>query len=453
MPRGQLSVAVLAAGRGTRMRNERPKVLHPLAGRSLIGHVLEAARALRAERLVTVLAPDMQEVETEVARLMPSAEIAYQDPPLGTGHALSLARTRLGERGTVLVLYGDTPLLRPSTLERLTEARQEEDAAVAVLAMRPPDPTGYGRLRLAADGRLIELVEHRHADAELRALASCNSGVMAIDAERLEALLSSLPRRQENGEYYLTDIVALAVERGWRCTAIEAPWQEGHGVNAQDQLATAHTLFQDRARSELLASGVVMPAPETVHLAADTVIEPGVVIEPYVVFGLGVMIRRGAVIHAFSHIEGASIAPAVHVGPFARLRQRTVLGENARIGNFVETKNAVFGRGGRANHLSYLGDCSIGSDANIGAGTITCNYDGFAKHRTTIGDGVFVGSNSALVAPLSIGDKALIGAGSVVTRDVAADSVVIARARQQIMPGTAAGLRARLRARSGSKGP
>jgi len=438
-----LSIVVLAAGKGTRMRNGRPKVLHPLAGWPLIRHVLATARALDLDRLVVVLAPGMDEVAAEVRGFAPEARIAIQDAPLGTGHAVAAARGELPTAGAVLVLYGDTPLLTRGTLARLLAEREETDAAVAVLAFRPPDPTGYGRLRFSGD-ELVELVEERHADPALKAEGVCNSGVMAFDAIRLPCLLDSLPLRPEKNELYLTDTVAVAVARGWSCRAVEGPWIEGLGVNSQRQLAELERLWQERRRGELLDGGVVMPAPETVFLAADCVVEPGAILEPYVVLGPGVRIAAGAVVHPFSHLEGAVVEAGATVGPFARLRPGSVLEAGARVGNFVETKATRLGKGAKANHLSYLGDATIGAGANIGAGTITCNYDGFAKHRTEIGAGAFVGSNTALVAPVRVGEGAIVGAGSTVTEDVPDDALAIARGRQETKPGRAGELRSRL---------
>ncbi|MCX8102330.1 MAG: bifunctional UDP-N-acetylglucosamine diphosphorylase/glucosamine-1-phosphate N-acetyltransferase GlmU [Geminicoccaceae bacterium] len=447
MSQEPLSIVVLAAGKGTRMRNGRPKVLHPLAGWPLIRHVLATARALEPDRLVVVLAPHMDAVAAEVRGFAPDARIAIQDPPLGTGHAVAAARSDLLGSGAVLVLYGDTPLLTRDTLAGLLGLRREAGAAVAVLAFRPPDPSGYGRLRFSGDA-LVELVEERHADARLKAEGLCNSGVMAFDAARLPVLLDALPLRSEKNEYYLTDTVSAAVARGWSCRALEAPWVEGLGVNSQRQLAELERLWQERRREELLDAGVVMPAPETVFLAADCSIEPGALIEPFVVLGVGVEIGAGVVVHAFSHLEAAKVEAGAVVGPFARLRPGTVLEVGARVGNFVETKAARLGRGAKANHLSYLGDATIGAGANIGAGTITCNYDGFAKHRTEIGAGAFIGSNTALVAPVRVGAGAIVGAGSTVTEDVPEDAVAVARARQETRAGRAPGLKERLRARA-----
>ncbi|MEZ5935985.1 MAG: bifunctional UDP-N-acetylglucosamine diphosphorylase/glucosamine-1-phosphate N-acetyltransferase GlmU [Alphaproteobacteria bacterium] len=436
-----LTAVVLAAGMGTRMKSGRAKVLHPLAGRTLIGHVLATAGRLEPEKAVVVLARDMDDVAAEVSRADLATAVAIQDPPLGTGHALMAARDELPTTGDVLVLYGDTPLLTPGTLMQLLAKRRGTDAAVAVFGIRPPDPSGYGRLRFEGDA-LVELVEERHADEALKRDGLCNAGIMAIDAARLGTLLDSLELKQPKGEYYLTDIVEHACRCGWTCTAIEGPWEEGHGVNAQHQLAEAEAVVQGRLRSAAMERGVIMPAPETVHLSADTELAPGVELQPYVVFGPKVRVAAGAVIKSFSHLEGADIGAGAEIGPYARLRPGSEIGERAKIGNFVETKNTVLASGAKANHLTYLGDAAIGAKSNIGAGTITCNYDGFNKYRTEIGEGVFVGSNTALVAPVTIADGAMIGAGSTITEDVPADGLAIARGRQANMPEGAARFRA-----------
>lgn len=441
-----LCVTILAAGKGTRMKNTLPKVLHPLAGRTLIEHVLATAAALGPARTVVVLAPGMEDVAGVVGRAAPAATIALQEPQLGTGHALMAARPSLPETGTVLVMFGDTPLITAGTLRRLVGALEAEAAAVAVLGMRPHDPAGYGRLRVEG-GRLLEIVEDRHAGDALRRQAACNSGVMAFDAARLGPLLEALPLHAEKNEHYLTDAVAAAVKRGWRCVAIEGPAEEGLGVNSQAQLADATRILQDRLRAAAMDQGVIMPAPETVHLSADTEIAPGAVIEPYVVLGPGVRIGAGAIVHSFSHLEKAIVAAKAEVGPFARLRPGSEIGEGAKIGNFVETKNTKLAPGAKANHLTYLGDASIGAKANIGAGTITCNYDGFGKYPTRIGEGAFIGSNTALVAPVTVGAQAIVAAGSVVTRDVPDDGFAVARARQETKENRAGWLRERLRRR------
>lgn len=430
----ELSVLVLAAGKGTRMKSALPKVLHPLAGRTLIGHVLATAGTLSPARVVVVLADGMNDVAREVHRPIPRARIVIQEPQLGTGHAVMVAREALGPTGAVLVLYGDTPLTSRETLLRLLAA--QEGRAAAVLGFRPPESSGYGRLRMDGE-RLVAIVEERHADERLKREGLCNAGIMALAADKLGTLLDALPLREEKGEYYLTDLIEHAVARGWPCAAIEGPWEDGIGINSQEQRARAEAILQNRLRRRAMESGVIMIAPESVFLAADTWLAPDVLIEPNVVFGPGVRVGRGARILAFSHLEGAVIGEGARIGPFARLRPGTTVGAGAHIGNFVEAKNAALGDGAKANHLSYLGDSEIGAGANIGAGTITCNYDGFEKHRTTIGEYAFIGSNAALVAPVTVGAGAIVGAGSVIGDDVPDDAVAVARSEQQTRPGAA----------------
>lgn len=442
-----LAVAVLAAGRGTRMKNALPKVLHPLGGAPLLAHVLRTVTALAPCRIVLVVAADSEAVVAVAQSIVPELRVVVQDPPLGTGHAVLQALPELPAEGTLLIVYGDTPLLRAETLTRLVAARERDGATVTVLGIEPEDRTGYGRLKLDAIGRLVAIVEERHADPELLRDAPCNAGVMALDCAVAHSLLAELPLRPEKGEYYLTDIVALAHQRGLVCSWLRADAEEGLGVNSQAELAALEARFQARARARALDLGVIMPSPETVHFAFDTELAPGVRIEPYVVFGPGVQVEAGAVVRSFSHLEGVHLAAGAEVGPFARLRPGTRIGAGARIGNFVETKNAVVGPGAKANHLTYLGDAEVGAGANIGAGTITCNYDGFGKYRTRIGERAFIGSNTALVAPVEIGDGAIVGAGSTVTKDVPGEAVVVARARECIHPGRARELRARLRRR------
>jgi bifunctional UDP-N-acetylglucosamine pyrophosphorylase / glucosamine-1-phosphate N-acetyltransferase len=443
-----LTVVVLAAGKGTRMKSGLPKVLHRVAGRSMIGHVLATAAGLEPARAVVVLAPRMAEVEAELRRSALAPAIAIQEPALGTGHALMAARERIPAGGRVVVLYGDTPLVTAETLRRLLAAVDEVGAAVGVLGMRPPDTTGYGRLAFDARG-LEAIVEERHADEALKRDGLCNAGIMVIDRARLDPLLDALEPKQPKNEYYLTDIVEHARTFGWRCTAIEGPWLEGVGVNSQAQLADAEALLQGRLRQAAMAQGVTLVAPDTVFLACDTALASGVEIGPYVVFGPGVEVAEGAQIHSFSHLEGVRIGPNARIGPFARLRPGAEIGEDVHIGNFVEVKNATFEAGAKANHLSYVGDARIGARSNIGAGTITCNYDGFGKYRTELGERVFIGSNTALVAPLTIGDGAIIGAGSTIDRDVPPDSLSIGRARQTDLPGGA--VRFRTKKSRGSK--
>jgi bifunctional UDP-N-acetylglucosamine pyrophosphorylase / glucosamine-1-phosphate N-acetyltransferase len=444
-----LCVTVLAAGKGTRMRNALPKVLHPLAGRTLVEHVLASVAELSPARTLLVLADGMEAVAAVAAGTTAATpEIVIQEPQLGTGHALRAARPVLPAAGTVLVVYGDTPLLRAATLSRLVAARETADAAVTVLGMHPADPAGYGRLQVA-DGRLLAVVEDRDAGPELKRDAACNSGVMAFDAARLPALLDDLPLHGDKGEYYLTDTVALAVARGWRCAAAEGPAEEGLGVNSQAQLADARELLLARLRRRLLEAGVVLQAPGTLQLCFDSDVAPGAVIEPYVVLGPGVRIGAGAVVRSFSYLERSTVAAGAEVGPFARLRPGSDIGEGAKVGNFVETKNTRLERGAKASHLSYLGDATVGPAANIGAGTITCNYDGFGKYPTRIGGGAFIGSNTALVAPVTVGDGAIVAAGSTITRDIPEGAFAVARARQETHERRADSLRERLRRRKG----
>ncbi len=438
---------VLAAGRGTRMRNALPKVLHPLAGRPLIGHVLATVADLRPQAIRVVLGAGMNAVADRVREICPDAEIRIQDPPLGTGDALRVGIEGLEGSGTLFVVYGDTPLLRARTLRALCTAREESDSGVVVLAIRPQDRGGYGRLRTGEGGNLLEIVEERHADAALLETAACNSGVMALDLEMARELLPELPLHADKNEIFLTDLVAAARRHGRIVRALDGDAEEGVGVNSQLDLARVEAILQKRLRTRLLEQGVIMPAPETVFLAHDTEVEPGARLEPHLVFGPGVHIGREAVIRSFSHLEGVWVEAGAVIGPFARLRPGSRVGRGCRIGNFVETKNAELEPGAKANHLSYLGDVRIGRNANIGAGTITCNYDGFGKYRTEIGEGAFIGSNSALVAPVRVGAEAIVGAGSTITREVPDRSVAIARGEQRLRQEGAPLLRERLRRR------
>jgi bifunctional UDP-N-acetylglucosamine pyrophosphorylase/glucosamine-1-phosphate N-acetyltransferase len=437
-----LSVVVLAAGKGTRMKTARAKVLHSLAGRSMIGHVLATAAALDPVRTIVVLANEMQAVEAEVARGPIAARIAIQEPALGTGHALMAARQDLPDSGEVLVVYGDTPLVTAATLRELLEARRRADAAVAVLGMRPPDPSGYGRLAHDADG-LAAIVEERHADETLKREGVCNAGIMALDAARTGPLLDALELREAKNEYYLTDIVMHARARSWPCVAVEGPWIEGIGINSQGQLADAEALMQVRLRAEAMGNGVTFTAPETAFLSVDTELAEGVEIGPYVVLGPGVEVAERAQILPFCHLEGVRIGPGARIGPFARIRPQSTIGESAHIGNFVEIKNATVEPGAKANHLAYVGDARVGTKANVGAGAITCNYDGFAKHRTEIGAGAFIGSNAVLIAPVAVGDGAYVAAGSTINRDVPPGSLSIGRGRQTDIPDGAARIHAK----------
>ena len=448
MSRTDFAAIVLAAGSGTRMKSKIPKVMHPVAGQPMIAHLLAALEPLAPAATAVVIGPHME----AVARLVAPATSVVQDPPLGTGDAvragLAALDGRLAPRDAiedVLVLFGDTPLLTTETLLRLAEARRRSGAAVVAGAMRPADPGPYGRLVLAADGRLDKIVEAADATPEELAIPLVNGGIMALAARHAPELLAALERRNNQGEFYLTDIVAIARRRGLDCRAIELPAEELVGVNSRADLAAAEALMQARLRRHAMAEGATLVAPETVFLCADTRLGRDVVVEPNVVFGPGVAVGEGARIRSFSHLEGATVGAGAIVGPYARLRPGAVLEDEVHVGNFVEVKEARLGRGAKANHLSYIGDSTVGARTNIGAGTITCNYDGFKKHRTTIGEDVFIGSNTALVAPVTVGDGAYVATGSVVTAEVPAEALTIARARQVDKPGRAAELRERLR--------
>ncbi|MFZ2869768.1 bifunctional UDP-N-acetylglucosamine diphosphorylase/glucosamine-1-phosphate N-acetyltransferase GlmU [Zavarzinia sp.] len=444
LPTASLPTAavILAAGMGTRMKSALPKVMHPIAGRPMIHHVTGAARASGADRLVVVLSPGL----SAVADSLPGAEIAIQDPPLGTGHAVACALPALdGFTGGVLVLFGDTPLVEVGTLLRLRAALEAPGVAVAVLGFRPPVPGAYGRLVTGTDGGLEAIVEAREASPEQLKIGLCNAGVMAIAGEHLARLVGRIGNDNAKKEYYLTDIVALARADGLSAVVVEGAADEVLGVNSRVELAEAEAIFQARLRRRHMEAGVSFEDSASVRLQADTVLGRDVVIGPQVVFGPGVTIGEEVRINAFCHIEGAKVAPKAIIGPFARLRPGAQVGAGAHVGNFVELKNTVLGEGAKANHLSYLGDAEVGAGANIGAGTITCNYDGFNKAKTTIGAGAFIGSNSALVAPVTVGDGAIIGAGSVVTEDVAADDLYIERARPVHKTGWAARFRALMR--------
>lgn len=433
---------VLAAGEGTRMRSTTPKVLHEVASRPMVAHAVTTARAAGADRLAVVVGPGMERVAT-VATAAGADEVFVQDERLGTAHAVLRARAAL-ERGAddVVVLYGDTPLVRPETIGRV-RAELAGGAEVVVLGFRTPQPTGYGRL-LEVDGRLVAIREEKDASPAERAVDFCNSGIMAFRGAGALALLEAIGNANAKGEFYLTDAVEIATARGLSAVAVAGEEEEFLGVNDRAQLAICEAVFQKRRRAAVLASGVTLVAPETVVFAADTAIEPDVVIEPNVVFGPGVRIERGARIRAFSHLEGARVGAGATVGPYARLRPGADLAEDVHVGNFVEIKNGRIEAGAKVNHLTYIGDARVGAKANIGAGTITCNYDGFGKYHTDIGAGAFVGSNSSLVAPVVIGDGAYVGSGSVVTKDVPGDALAVARGRQQTHEGWAAKFRARM---------
>ncbi len=434
-----LAAIVLAAGQGTRMKSSLHKVLHPIAGKPMLLHLLDSLATLAPARQLVVVGALREQVEAAVAPH--GAAIAVQSPQLGTGHAVLQAQTALaGFDGDVLILYGDAPLVTAATLKRLRSALVDGVAAV-VLGFRPENPGAYGRI-IASDGTIQKMVEFKDASEAERAETLCNSGLMAVRAADLWPLLARVGNENAAGEYYLPDIIGLLIGDGRTAAVIETAADEVAGANSRAELANLEALWQSRARTAAMADGVSMVAPETVFLAHDTRLAADVTIEPFVVFGPGVSVAGNVTIRAHSHIAGATIAENCEIGPFARLRPGTILGPGAKIGNFVETKNAGFGAGAKANHLSYIGDASVGAHANIGAGTITCNYDGFFKYRTTIGENAFIGSNSALVAPVSIGDGAIVAAGSTITSDVPADALALVRPAQVAKPGWAARFRA-----------
>lgn len=444
------AAVILAAGEGTRLKSARPKVLHEIAGQAMIRHVIAALRPLAPAETVVIIGRDMKSVAREVAPL----PTAIQFPPRGTGDAVRMARPVLADLfasgcgiADIVVLYGDTPLIGTETIAALIEARRRApEAAVAVAGFRPADPGAYGRLVRDRDGTLARIVEAKDATPEELKIELCNGGIMAIDARYAFDMIGEIGNDNAKREFYLTDLVEIATRRGLVCRAIEAPEEDVLGVNTRAELASAESLMQDRLRRRAMQEGVTMVSPETVFLCADTKFGRDVVIEPDVVFGPGVTVADNVRIRSFSHIEGAGIASGAIIGPFARLRPGAVLEEDVHVGNFVEVKATRLGAGAKANHLSYLGDSDIGAGTNIGAGTITCNYDGFNKWRTSIGRGAFIGSNTALVAPVSVGDGAYVATGSIVTSNVPADALSIARARQVDKPGRGAELRDRLKA-------
>ena len=420
---------VLAAGEGTRMRSSLPKVLHPVAGQPLLAHVLEAAPQGAGTSLAVVVGPDHEAVAAEARRLRPDAASFVQRERLGTAHAVLAAREAIAHGADdLLIAFGDTPLISAETFARM-RAPLAKGAALAVLGFRAADPTGYGRL-LMQDGKLVAIREHADASEEERKVTLCNAGVMAFDGRRALAILDKIGNANSKGEYYLVDAVTIVRDMGLEATVIETGEDEVRGINTKAQLAEAEAVMQSRLRKAAMEAGVTLISPETIYLATDTKFGKDVTIEPFVVIGPGVAIDDGAVIHSFSHIVQATIGKKVSVGPYARLRPGTSLGDGSRIGNFVETKAATLEAGVKVNHLSYVGDAHVGANSNIGAGTITCNYDGFAKHKTLIGEGAFIGTNSSLVAPVKIGSGAYIGSGSVITKDVPDNAMAVERSPQ-----------------------
>ena len=440
----QALAIILAAGKGTRMKSDLPKVLHRLAGAPMLVHVQRAASAAGIARAALVIGPDMDAVAEAGLAVDPEVQVFVQADQLGTADAVKAAAPAFDKaQGPVLVLYGDTPLLRADTLKAVL-GELDAGADLIVVGFEAQDPTGYGRLLFDQKSRLTGIREEKDASAAERALTLCNSGIMAFrSAETLAALLARIGNDNANGEYYLTDAVALAREDDFQARVVLSNGEEVLGVNSRAELAVAEGVMQRRLRASAMEHGATLVAPETVFFSYDTAIGRDVTIEPNVIIATGVTIADGAVIRGFCHIEQASIGEGATVGPFARFRPGAAVAKNAHIGNFVEIKNAQVAEGAKVNHLTYIGDASVGAKANIGAGTIVCNYDGFAKHRTEIGAGAFIGSNSSLVAPVKIGDGAYVGSGSVITKDVPADSLALTRAPQEVRVGWAAKVRAR----------
>jgi len=439
-----LSLVILAAGLGSRMNSDRPKVLHPLGGAPLLAHAMHGGAALEPERCIIVTGHGAEDVAKVAKGLNPDCEIAHQGEQLGTAHAVDQARAALaGFAGDVLVLYGDTPFVRSETLEAMVAARAGAD--MVILGFDAADPGRYGRI-IATGDRVEKIVEFKDATAEERAVTLCNSGVILADARVLFDLIARVGNQNAAGEYYLTDTVALARDAGLSVGLITCPEAETLGINTRAELAAAEAAFQARARTEALENGVTLAAPETVFFSYDTVIGRDAVIGANVVFGPGVTVESGAEIRAFCHLEGCHVSRGAIVGPFARLRPGTELAEDVRIGNFVEIKAAILDEGAKVNHLSYIGDAEVGAGANIGAGSVTCNYDGVFKHRTVIGAGAFIGSDTMMVAPLRIGAGAMTGSGSVITTDVPDGALALGRARQETKPGLGKRLMDKLRA-------
>ena len=429
----QVSVVVLAAGMGTRMNSDKPKVLHPLAGVPMLHHALHTARMLEPARIVVVTGSGAAEVAANALAFDDAVETVLQDPQLGTAHAVAQAAPLLADaEGEAIVVYGDTPFVRVETLEAMRAARLRHD--IVILGFEPADPGRYGRL-IVDGAQLLRIVEWKDASAAERGILLCNSGVVCAAAKTLFRLVAQVGNANAAEEYYLTDIVALARAAGLSVGFVTCPEAETLGINTRAQLAAAEAAFQARARAEALDNGVTLTAPETVFFALDTHVGRDAVIGPNVIFGPGVTVESGAEIKGFCHLEGCHISRGASVGPFARLRPGAELAEDVHVGNFVEIKNAVLDQGVKVGHLTYLGDAHVGEFTNIGAGTVTCNYDGVMKHRTEIGKRAFIGSDTMLVAPVSIGDGAMTASGSVITRDVPADALALGRARQELKPG------------------
>ena len=437
------SVIILAAGKGTRMESDLPKVLHHLAGAPMLLHVMKSSATLEPERLVIIAGHGADAVGAVARDYNETAQVVLQSEQLGTGHAVSQAKSALADcTGDVIVLYGDTPFVRPETLQALLAARKTAD--IVVLGFQAANAGRYGRLVMQGSA-VSRIVEYKDASEQERAITFCNSGVICAKADVLFSLLEAVGNDNASKEYYLTDIVQLANDRNFSVAAVHCDEAETMGINSRAELAQAEASFQSRTRMEMMALGVSLTAPETVYFAYDTVLGRDSQVEPNVVFGPGVTVENGARIRAFSHLEGCHISSGAVVGPYARLRPGTELAENVRIGNFVEIKNARIEDGAKVNHLSYIGDANIGEASNIGAGTVTCNYDGVGKHHTEIGASVFIGSNTMLVAPVTVGDAAMTASGSVITKNVEPGALAIARSEQSNKPGLAVKLFAMLR--------
>jgi len=446
-----LAIIVLAAGKGTRMKSALPKVLHQAAGRSLLAHVLHVVKALTPTKTVVVSGPGVEEVTTETKATIPGAAIVIQKERLGTANAVAMARPALTDfSGTILVLYADAPLIQPETVKTLA-AMVSAKNPLAVLGFESANPQGYGRLLQNAKGGVVAIREELDASPKEKSITLCNSGILAIQSALLWRLLPKIGKSNAKGEYYLTDLVGLLANEGANVGLASCPESEVLGVNDRVQLAAIEAHLQARLRRVHMLNGVTLTASETVFFCADTAIGQDVTIGPHVVFGPGVTVADNAEILAFSHIEGANIGTGARIGPYARLRPGADIGRDAHIGNFVEVKKAVIGEGAKANHLCYIGDAEVGANTNIGAGTITCNYDGYEKHLTEIGENVFVGSNTAFIAPVKVNDGANIAAGSVITKEVPADSLAITRASLQIHDGWAAKYREIKKARKAMK--
>ena len=439
-----IAIVILAAGKGTRMQSDFPKVMHEIASAPMLVHAMMAGETLDPEHCI-VIAGHGADAVTEVAREhKPDTKIIIQSEQLGTGHAVEQARSTLAEfAGNVIVLYGDTPLIRAKTLAKLSASLS--DSAITVLGFEAKDPGRYGRL-ITDNDNLKYIVEFKDASDSEKLVTLCNSGVMAVPAKLLFELLSEIDNKNATGEYYLTDIVAKAVAKGSTCKVVRCSENETLGVNSRVDLVKAELEFQTMRRNEILENGVTMPAPETVHFAYDTIIGRDATVEQYVIFGPGVTVETGAKIRAFSHLEGAHVSRGCVVGPYARLRPGAELSEDVKIGNFVEIKASLLAEGSKVNHLSYIGNTTVGARANIGAGTVTCNYDGVMKHHTSIGENAFIGSNTMLVAPVSVGQDAMTASGSVIVRDVPAGDLAIGRAKQNNKTSLAIKLMKRLRA-------